>query len=60
MRNITFTIPETLGIIWKLGSSTSQIVITIAHDIGLLTKYDIKKNKKKIPVRTWISRGSVL
>ena len=34
---ITLTIPETLEIIWKAGSATSQSIIKAAYNIGLLT-----------------------
>jgi len=44
-RHITFTIPETLEIIRKLGNATSQSVIMAAYKIGLLTIYGIKKQK---------------
>jgi hypothetical protein len=46
--DITLTIPETLEIIKKPGSATSQSIITAACDIGFLTNYGIKKHKKKI------------
>jgi hypothetical protein len=42
-RNITFTIPETLEIIRKPGSATSQSIFMAAYKIGLLTNYGIKK-----------------
>ena len=41
-RHITFTIPETLEIIRKPGSATSQSVIMEAYNIGLLTICGIK------------------
>jgi hypothetical protein len=47
-RHITSTILETLEIISKPGSATSQSVTMVIHKIGLLTTYDIKKHKKKI------------
>jgi hypothetical protein len=50
-RHITFTIPVTLEIIRKPGSDTCQSVIMVEYKIGLLTIYDIKKNKKKITCR---------
>jgi hypothetical protein len=42
-RNITLTIPETLEIIRKLQSATSQSVFMAAYKIGLLITYSIKK-----------------
>jgi hypothetical protein len=42
-RNITFTIPETLEIIRKPGSATSQTIFMAAFKTGLLTTYGIKK-----------------
>jgi hypothetical protein len=53
-RHITFTIPETLEIIRKLGSATSQSVIMVAYKTGLLTTYGIKKNKKKITCKNLV------
>jgi hypothetical protein len=47
-RHITFTIPETLQIIWRAGSATSQSVIKSAYKIGLLTICGIQKHQKKI------------
>jgi len=47
-RHITFTIPETLKIIRKLGTATSQSVITALYKNGLLAIYGIKKHKGKI------------
>jgi hypothetical protein len=58
-RHITFTILETLEIIMKPGSATSQSVIMAANNTGLLTIYGIKKHNKKLPVRTEISTGTV-
>jgi hypothetical protein len=49
-RHVTFTIPETLQIIWKPGNATSQNVIMAAYKIGLLTIYGVKKHDKKLPV----------
>jgi hypothetical protein len=46
--HITVTIPETLEIIRKPGSATSQSVIMGANKIGLLTICGIKKHKEKI------------
>jgi hypothetical protein len=46
-RDITLTIPETLEIIRKPGSATSQSVIMAVHKIGLLTIYGIQKHKKR-------------
>jgi hypothetical protein len=42
-RHITFTIPETLEIIRKPGSATSQSILMAADKIGLLTIYGKKK-----------------
>ena len=42
-RNTTFTIPETLEIIRKPGSATSQSIFISAYKIGLLKMYGIKK-----------------
>jgi hypothetical protein len=47
-RHTTFTIMETLEIIRKPASATSWSVIMEAYKSGLLTIYDIKKQKKKI------------
>jgi hypothetical protein len=58
-RDITSTIPETLEIIMKPGNATSQRVIMAAYNRGLLTIYGMKKHKKKLPVRTWVSTGTV-
>jgi hypothetical protein len=52
IRDITLTIPETLEIIRKPGSATSQSIITAPYDTGFLTNYGIKKHNKKLPVRT--------
>jgi len=41
--HITFTIPETLEIIRKPGSATSQRIFMAAYKIGLLTTNGIKK-----------------
>jgi hypothetical protein len=52
--HLKFTVLRTIEIISrdtrnnKTGRATSQSVITIAHTIGLLTIYGIKKHKKKI------------
>ena len=48
IRDRTLTIPETLQIIRKPGSVTSQSIIMAAYDTGFLTNYGIKKHKKKI------------
>jgi hypothetical protein len=48
IRDITLTIPETLEIIRKPGSATSQSFIMAAYDTGFLTNYGIRKHKKKI------------
>jgi len=45
---MTLIITETLEIIRKTGSGTSQSVIMAAHKIGLLTTYAIKKQEEKI------------
>ena len=45
---MTFTIPETLEIIRKPGSATSQNVIMAKYKIGLLTIYGTKKHKENI------------
>ena len=42
-RHITFTIPETLEIITKPGSTTFQSDIMAAYEIGLLAICGIKK-----------------
>jgi hypothetical protein len=47
-RHITITITETLEIVRKPGSATSQSVIMVAYNTGLLTIYGIKKHKEKI------------
>jgi hypothetical protein len=47
-RYTTFTIPETLKTIRKLGSATSHSVTLAAYKIGLLAIYGIKKHKEKI------------
>jgi hypothetical protein len=47
-RHITLTIIETLEIVRKPGSATSQSVIMAAYKIELLTSYGIKKHKEKI------------
>ena len=47
-QDITFTIPETLEIIRKLGNATYQRVIMAAYKIGLLNIYGIKTHKEKI------------
>jgi hypothetical protein len=47
-RHITFTIPDTLEIIRKPGSATSQCVIMAAYNKGLLNMYGIKKHNEKI------------
>jgi hypothetical protein len=52
-RHITFTIPETLEIIRKPGTATSQSVILAAYKIGLLTIYGIKKHKEKITCKNF-------
>jgi hypothetical protein len=52
IRDITLTIPETLQIIRKSGNATSPSIIMAAYDTQFLTKYLIKKHKKKLPVRT--------
>jgi hypothetical protein len=57
--HITFTIPETLEIIWKPGNATSQCVIMAAYKIGLLTVCGTKKHKKILPVRNQVSIGTV-
>jgi hypothetical protein len=49
-RDITSIIPETLVIIRKPGSATSQSVIMAAYNTGLLNIYGIKKHNKKLPV----------
>jgi len=46
-RDIIFTIPETLEIIRKARSATSQSVIMAVYNRGLLTIYSIKKHKEK-------------
>ena len=46
--DIILTIPETLEIIKKPGSATSQSIIMAAYDTGFLINYGIKKHKKKI------------
>jgi len=53
-RHITFTILETLEIISKPGSATSQSVIMVAYKMGLLTTYDTKKHKKKITCKNLV------
>ena len=45
--DITLTIPETLEIIRKSRSATSQSITMAAYDNGFLTNYGIKKHKKK-------------
>jgi len=57
--HITLTILETLEIIRKPGSGTSQSIIMAAYNTGLLTIYGTKKHNKKLPVRTEISTGTV-
>lgn len=47
-KHITLTIPDTLEIIRKPRSATSQNVIIAAYKIELLTIYGIKKHKEKI------------
>jgi hypothetical protein len=42
-RHITFTIPETLEIITKLESATSQSIFMAAYKSRLSTTYGIKK-----------------
>jgi hypothetical protein len=49
--DVTLTITETLEIIRKPGSATSQNVIMAAHKFELLTIYGTKKHKKKLHVR---------
>jgi len=44
--HITFAFQETLEIIRKPGNVTSQTVVMAAYEIGLLTIYDIKKQKE--------------
>jgi hypothetical protein len=51
-RDMTFTIPETLGIIRKPGNATSHSIIMAAYKIGLLIVYGIKIHKKILTVRT--------
>jgi hypothetical protein len=46
-RHITLTIPETIEIIRKPGSATSQNSIMAAYNTGCLTNYDIRKHNKK-------------
>jgi hypothetical protein len=46
-RHITFTIPETLEIITKPASATSQSVFMAAYKIGLLTTDSVKKLGQK-------------
>jgi hypothetical protein len=58
-RDITFTISETLEIIRKPGSATSQSVIMAAYKIGLLNTHGTQKHKKKLPVRNLVSRSAV-
>jgi hypothetical protein len=48
--NITFTIPEKIEIIRKPGNVTCQTVIMAAYKLGLLTIYNIKKQREK-PIR---------
>jgi hypothetical protein len=43
-RHISFTIPETLEVIKKHGSSTCLSVIMAAYNNGSFTIYDEKKN----------------
>ena len=47
-RDITLTITETLEIIWKPGCATNQSIIMVAHKIGLLNTYCIKKHRGRI------------
>jgi len=47
-RHITFTIPETIEIIRKLGSAACPCVIMAEYKIGLLTIYGMKKHMEKI------------
>jgi hypothetical protein len=47
-RHIKFTIPETLEIIRKPGSATSDSAITAVYTNGLVTIYGIKKQNVKI------------
>jgi hypothetical protein len=56
IRNITFTIPETLEIIMKPGVATRQSVIMAAYKIALMTK---RNARKKLPARTFVSIGTV-
>jgi hypothetical protein len=48
IRDITLTILETLEIIRKPGSATSQSLTMATYDMGFLTNYGIIKHKKKI------------
>jgi hypothetical protein len=50
-RHITFAIPETLEIIRKPGTATTQNVIMAAHKIGWLNMHSTKKHKKILSVR---------
>ena len=49
-RHITFTVPDTLKIIMRLGSATCCSVIMAVHTYknGLLAIYGIKTHKEKI------------
>jgi hypothetical protein len=47
-RDITLKIPETLEIIRKPGSATSQHAIMAAYKTGLWTIYGIKEHNKNI------------
>jgi hypothetical protein len=47
-RHITLRITETLEIVRKRGSATSQSVITAVYNTGLLTIFGTKKHKKII------------
>jgi ABC-type spermidine/putrescine transport system permease subunit II len=49
--HITFTTPETLEIIRKSRSATSQSIITAAYKTGLLTMHGTKKHKNILPAR---------
>jgi len=51
IRYTALTIPQTLQIIRKLGSDPRKSIIMVAGDNGFLTKYGIKKHKKKITCR---------
>jgi hypothetical protein len=58
IRDITLTIPETLEIIRKPASATSQSHITAPSDNGFLTNYGIN-TRKKLRVRNYASSGTV-